>query len=269
MASIAPSVRARATLPTSALGIAKRTLLKFLRTPQLVVLGTIQGAMFLLIFRYVFGGAIGADGGLSYVDFLVPGFITTGILFSGIGAATGVAEDLEQGLVDRLRSLPIPRSAVLAGRALADTAMQVWGLLITTAIGFAVGFRIHGGVPDALAAFGLLLLLGFAFEWLFITLGLFAGNAQAAQGMALLVFPLTFVSSAYVPVQSMPGWMQAVATHQPITVMVDAVRALTQGPAAEALLGHSAGWYVVRSLLWAAAIVALFAPLAVARYRRG
>jgi ABC transporter DrrB family efflux protein len=268
MATIAPPVPPSATLPVSTLGIAKRTLLKFLRTPQLVVLGTIQGAMFLLIFRYVFGGAIGA-GGLNYVDFLVPGFITTGILFSGIGAATGVAEDLEQGFVDRLRSLPIPRSAVLAGRALADTAMQVWGLLITTAIGFAVGFRIHGGVVDALAAFGLLVVLGFAFEWLFITLGLFAGNAQAAQGMALLVFPLTFVSSAYVPVQSMPGWLQAVAEHQPITVMVDAVRALTQGPAAEALLGHAAGFYVVRSLLWAAAIVAIFVPLAVARYRRG
>jgi ABC-2 type transport system permease protein len=268
MATIAPPVRPSASLATSTLGIAKRTLLKFLRTPQLVVLGTIQGAMFLLIFRYVFGGAIGA-GGLNYVDFLVPGFITTGILFSGIGAATGVAEDLEQGFVDRLRSLPIPRSAVLAGRALADTAMQVWGLLITSAIGFAVGFRIHGGVLDALAAFGLLLALGFAFEWLFITLGLFAGNAQAAQGMALLVFPLTFVSSAYVPVQSMPGWLQAIAEHQPITVMVDAVRALTQGPAAEALLGHSAGFYVVRSLLWAAAIVAVFVPVAVARYRRG
>jgi ABC-2 type transport system permease protein len=268
MATIAPPIRPSASLPTSALGIAKRTLLKFLRTPQLVVLGTIQGAMFLLIFRYVFGGAIGA-GGLNYVDFLVPGFITTGILFSGIGAATGVAEDLEQGFVDRLRSLPIPRSAVLAGRALADTAMQVWGLLITSAIGFAVGFRIHGGVLDALAAFGLLLALGFAFEWLFITLGLFAGNAQAAQGMALLVFPLTFVSSAYVPVQSMPGWLQAIAEHQPITVMVDAVRALTQGPAAEALLGHSAGFYVVRSLLWAAVIVAVFVPVAVARYRRG
>jgi ABC-2 type transport system permease protein len=268
MATIAPPVRPSASLATSTLGIAKRTLLKFLRTPQLVVLGTIQGAMFLLIFRYVFGGAIGA-GGLNYVDFLVPGFITTGILFSGIGAATGVAEDLEQGFVDRLRSLPIPRSAVLAGRALADTAMQVWGLIITSAIGFAVGFRIHGGVLDALAAFGLLLALGFAFEWLFITLGLFAGNAQAAQGMALLVFPLTFVSSAYVPVQSMPGWLQAIAEHQPITVMVDAVRALTQGPAAEALLGHSAGFYVVRSLLWAAVIVAVFVPVAVARYRRG
>ncbi|HEV8163438.1 MAG TPA: ABC transporter permease, partial [Actinomycetota bacterium] len=220
------------SLWTSTLGIAKRSVLKFLRTPQLVVLGTIQGAMFLLIFRYVFGGAIGA-GGLSYVDFLVPGFITTGVLFAGMGAAAGVAEDLEQGFVDRLRSLPIPRSAVLAGRALADTGMQIWGLVITTAIGFAVGFRIHGSVLDAVAAFGLLILLGFAFEWLFITLGMFAGSAQAAQGLALMVFPLTFVSSAYVPVETMPGWLQAFAEHQPLTVMVDAVRALTQGPAAE------------------------------------
>jgi ABC-2 type transport system permease protein len=268
MTTVAPSRQASARFPASTLGIAKRTLLKFLRTPQLVVLGTVQGAMFLLIFRYVFGGAIGA-GGLNYVDFLVPGFITTGILFTGMGAAAGVAEDLEQGFVDRLRSLPIPRSAVLAGRALADTAMQVWGLAITTGIGFAVGFRIHGSPVDALAAFGMLLVLGFAFEWLFITLGLFAGNAQAAQGMALMVFPLTFVSSAYVPVESMPGWLQAFAQHQPITVMVDAVRALSQGPAAEAVLGHGAGYYVIRSLLWAVAIVAVFAPLAVARYRRG
>jgi ABC-2 type transport system permease protein len=269
MATVAAPTANAAGLRASTLGIAKRGLLKYLRTPQLVVLGTIQGAMFLLIFRYVFGGAIGAGGGLNYVDFLVPGFITTGILFSGMGAAAGVAEDLEQGFVDRLRSLPIPRSAVLAGRALADTAVLVWGLLITTAIGFAVGFRVHGSLADALAAFGLLVVLGFAFEWLFITLGLFAGSAQAAQGLALMVFPLTFVSSAYVPVESMPGWLQAFAQHQPITVMVDAVRALTQGPAAEALLGHGAGFYVVRSLLWASGIVVVFAPLAVARYRRG
>src|SRR5512132_2735340 len=268
MATIAAPTSHSAGLGVSTLGIAKRTLLKFLRTPQLVVVGTLQGALFLLIFRYVFGGAIGA-GGLSYVDFLVPGFITTGILFAGMGAATGIAEDLEQGFVDRLRSLPIPRSAVLAGRALADTGMQIWGLVITTAIGFAVGFRIHGSVLDAVAAFGLLILLGFAFEWLFITLGMFAGSAQAAQGLALMVFPLTFVSSAYVPVETMPGWLQAFAEHQPLTVMVDAVRALTQGPAAELQLGHSAGYYVIRSLVWAAAIVAVFAPIAVARFRRG
>jgi ABC transporter DrrB family efflux protein len=269
MATIAPPIQRSAGLAASTLGIAKRGLLKYLRTPQLVVLGTIQGGLFLLIFRYVFGGAIGPDGGLDYVDFLVPGFITTGILFAGMGAAAGVAEDLEQGLVDRLRSLPIPRSAVLAGRALADTAVLVWGLLITAAIGFAVGFRIHGSVAHALAALGLLVVFGFAFEWLFITLGLFAGTPQAAQGLALLVFPLTFVSSAYVPVETMPGWLQAVAEHQPITVMVDAVRVLTQGPAAAALLGHGAGFYVVRSLLWAAAIVVVFVPVAVARYRRG
>jgi ABC-2 type transport system permease protein len=268
MTTMAATTVRSASLWTSTIGIAKRSVLKFLRTPQLVILGTIQGAMFLLIFRYVFGGAIGA-GGLSYVDFLVPGFITTGVLFAGMGAAAGVAEDLEQGFVDRLRSLPIPRSAVLAGRALADTGMQIWGLIITTAIGFAVGFRIHGSVLDAVAAFGLLILLGFAFEWLFITLGMFAGSAQAAQGLALMVFPLTFVSSAYVPVETMPGWLQAFAEHQPLTVMVDAVRALTQGPAAELQLGHGAGYYVIRSLVWAAAIVAVFAPIAVARFRRG
>jgi ABC-2 type transport system permease protein len=263
MASVAAPGRPSATLATSTLGIARRGLLKYLRTPQLVVLGTIQGALFLLIFRYVFGGAIGA-GGLDYVDFLVPGFITTGILFSGMGAAAGIAEDLQQGLVDRLRSLPIPRSAVLAG-----TAVLVWGLLITAAVGFAVGFRLHGSPTDALAAFGLLVVFGFAFEWLFLTLGLYAGTPQAAQGLALLVFPFTFVSSAYVPVETMPGWMQAFAEHQPVTVMVDAVRVLTQGAAAEALLGHTAGFYVARALAWSAAILAVFVPLAVARYRRG
>lgn len=262
------SARPSAGLAASTLGIARRGLLKFLRTPQLVVVGTVQSALFLLIFRYVFGGAIGV-GGLDYVDFLVPGFITTGLLFAGMGAAAGMAEDLEQGFVDRLRSLPIPRSSVLAGRAVADTALLVWSLAITSAVGFAVGFRLHGGLAAALAAFGLLLVFGFAFEWMFLTLGLFAGTAQAAQGLALMVFPLTFVSSAYVPVSSMPGWLQAFAEHQPITVMVDAVRVLTQGPAAEALLGHTAGFYVTRSLAWSAAILAVFVPLAVARYRRG
>jgi ABC-2 type transport system permease protein len=262
MATVPASLRRSAGLPASTLGIARRGLLKFVRTPQLVVVGTIQSALFLLIFRYVFGGAITA-GGLDYVDFLVPGFITTGLLFAGMGAAAGVAEDLEQGFVDRLRSLPIPRSAVLAGRALADTTLLLWSLAVTSAVGFAVGFRLHGGLAGALAAVGLLLVLGFAFEWMFITLGL------VAQGLALMVFPLTFVSSAYVPVESMPGWLQAFAEHQPLTAMVDAVRALTQGQAAEALLGHGAGFYVVRALAWSAAILAVFVPLAVARYRRG
>jgi ABC transporter DrrB family efflux protein len=184
-------------------------------------------------------------------------------------AATGMAADLEEGFVDRVRSLPIPRSSVLLGRALGDTVVLVWGLTITTAIGFAVGFRVHGSPAEALAAFALLVAFGFAFEWLFLALGMVAGNAQAAQGFALLVFPLTFVSSAYVPVETMPGWMKMFAENQPITVMVDAIRGLTQGPAAVALLDHPTAWYVSRSLLWAVAIAGVFAVLAVMRFRRG
>ncbi len=252
----------------SSVVVARRAALRYLRTPQLIVLGTIQGAMFLLIFRYVFGGAI-EIGGIRYVDFLVPGFVTTSVLFAGMNAATAMAEDLEQGFVDRLRSLPIARGSVLAGRALADTAWGTWGLLVTAALGFAVGFRLHAPVTHGLTAVGLCVAFAFAFEWLFIVLGLFAGTAQAAQGMALLVFPLTFVSSAYVPVSSMPGWMQAFADHQPLTYMVDAVRALTQGAQAEALLGHPAAYFVTRAALWAMGVVVVFAPIAIARFRRG
>ena len=258
----------RAGFVTSSLTVAHRTVLKFLRTPQLVVVGTIQGAIFLLIFRYVFGGAISTPG-LGYVDFLVPGFITTGVLFSGTGAAAGVAEDVEGGLFDRLRSLPIRRSAAPTGRALADTALVTWGLVITAALGFAVGFRVHTDLASALAAFGLCVVFGFAFEWLFMCIGLYSGGAQAAQGMSLLVFPLTFVSSAYVPVSTMPGWMQPVAKYQPLTYMVDAVRTLTQGHPAEAALGHTAGYYVGFSLLWAVGLTLVFAPIAIRKYRRG
>jgi ABC-2 type transport system permease protein len=269
MAVIAAAPATRTTrLGPSTLQIAQRSLLRYMRTPQLIVLGTIQGAMFLLIFRYVFGGAIPIKGGIPYVDFLVPGFITTGVLFTGMNAATGAAEDLQQGFVDRLRSLPVPRLSFLTGRAIADTAWNAWGLIVATAIGFAVGFRIHGPVQDSLAAFGLCVVFGFAFEWLFILLGLMAGTPQAAQGMALLVFPFTFVSSAYIPVSSMPGWMQAFAAHQPVTYMVDAVRSLSQGHAAEVLIGHSTGYLVTGSLLWALGFVVVFAPLAGLKYSR-
>jgi ABC-2 type transport system permease protein len=264
----APLPRGTTGLATSTLIVARRAMLRYLRTPQLLVLGTVQMAGFMLVYRYVFGGAIDA-GGIPYVDYLIPGFVTTGVLFTGIGAAVAMAEDVQHGFVDRLRSLPIPRSSVLAARALADTAILTWSLGVTTAIGFAVGFRLHGAALDALAAFGLVIVFGYVFEWVFITVGLFAGNAQAAQGLGLLVFPLTFISSAYVPVDSMPGPLQAFAEHQPLTYMVDAVRALTLGPAGERLLGHPASYFVIRALLWAAAILAVAVPLAVARYRRG
>jgi ABC-2 type transport system permease protein len=255
------------SMSTSTMQVTRRGLLRYFRTPQLVVLGTIQGALFLLIFRYVFGGAMSIHG-TSYVNFLVPGFVTTGVLFAGQGAATAVAEDLQQGFVDRLKSLPVPRACFLAGRAIADSVWTTWGLLVAIAVGLGVGFRPDGSGAGDLAALGLCIVFGFAFEWLFLVIGLLAGTPQAAQGMAFLVFPLTFVSSAYVPVTSMPGWLQAFAQHQPVTYMVGAVRALTLGPASAEQLGHSAGYFTAWALVWAAGIVLVFAPLAVRLYRR-
>ena len=252
-----------ATAAATAATVAGRTLRKFVRTPQLIVVGALTSAMFLLIFRYVFGGAIDT-GAVSYVDFLIPGLDAAGALYSGMGAAVGVAEDLESGLFDRLRSLPVPRSAILLGRSLADTALVGWA----TAITVALGFRIHGGVPAALLAFVLCLVYGAAFTWPFITMGLVAGTAQAAQGMSFLAFPIVFVSSAYVPVESMPSWLQPIAEHQPLTSMVGSVRALALGDDAEGVLGHSAGWFAVRALLWSAAIVAVFVPLATRKFAR-
>jgi ABC transporter DrrB family efflux protein len=248
--------------------VTRRALLRYVRTPQLIVMATIQMAMFFLIYRYMFGGAIRSVG-FPYVDYLVPGFIATGVLFSGIGAAVATAEDLQQGFIDRLRSLPIPRSSVLVARALADTAILTLSCAATVGIAFAVGFRLHGSVLDGLAAFGLVVVFGFAFEWLFVTMGLFAGNSQAAQGMGMIVFPFAFISSAYIPVSTMPGWLQAFAKHQPLTPMVDAVRALTLGGDAQHLLGHPSSYFVVRALIWAGAIIAVSLPIAVARYRRG
>lgn len=264
----APDQRGTGLLVSTVL-IAKRAVLTFLRTPQLVLVGTLQLVGFLVVFRYVFGGAFGTYKGLSYVDFAVPGFIAAGVPFTLIGTAVVMAEDLHTGFVDRLRSLPFPSAAVLTGRVLADTAVLVWSLAIATAIGFAIGFRLNGSVMAGLAAFGLCLVFGFAFSWVFITLGLLAGNGQAAQGMALVIFPVTFGSSAYVPVSTMPGWLRAFAENQPVTWMADSVRALTLGGRAEEVLGHGAGYFVVRALLWSAAITAVFFGLAVARFRRG
>lgn len=267
IATAAPSNRGAGLLAGSAL-VTQRVLLKFIRTPQLVIGGLVQMALFLVCFRYVFGGAIAATGDVPYVDFLVPGFIATGVLFAMIGSAVGVAEDLEQGFVDRLRSLPIPRSSLLTGRLVADTVAVVLNLAVATLIGFLIGFRLHGSVGGGLAAFGLCVVFAFAFGWVFLTLGLFARTGQAAQQMSMAVFPFTFLSSAYVPVATMPTWLRVFAENQPITPMVDAVRALTLGGAAPAMFGHDAVYFVIRALIWTAVIVAVFAPLAVLRYKR-
>ena len=263
-----PAANEGASYPGASAQVAARTLRKFVRTPALIIAGTAQGVLFLLIFRYVFGGAVAHTGNLAYVDFLVPGFVVTGVLFQGMGAASGVADDVEGGLFDRLRSLPIRTLSIITGRVCADTVLVGWGVLVMTVVGFAVGFRIGGSVSDALAAFGLTILYGFAFVWMFIFMGLAAGSPQAAQSVSFLVFPLSFVSSAYVPVATMPGWMQGFATNQPMTQMVNTVRLLTGGPAAQHLLGHPVSYYLVPSLLWTAGLIAVFAPLAVWRLKR-
>jgi ABC-2 type transport system permease protein len=263
-----PPDQPRASFLTTALTTARRTLLQFFRTPQVLIQSSVQGALFLFMFRYVFGGAINTGGGLNYVNFLVPGFLVTAILWTGMSAAAGVAEDGATGVYDRLRSLPIPRSAVMLGRALADTALVSWSLLVTGALGFAIGFRTHGGFAGFLAGVGLTVVAGFAFTWVFILMGLVSGNAQAAQGLSMLVIPLSFISSANVPIASMPGWMQPFAANQPISVIINAVRSLMSGGTDVVGIGHTTAYWIVLSLVWCAAITAVFGALCVARFSR-
>ena len=258
----------QASLTRSTLVIARRTLLRHVRTPQLIVVGIVQMLMFFFMYRYLFGGAIHIPG-MSYVDFMAPGFIATASLYTGVGTAVAIAEDQNEGFIDRLRSLPMPRSAVLLGRAAADTILITGYALFGVGLAFALGFRLHGSALSALAALVGVVVFAFAFEWLFVMMGLFASNGQAAQGMGMIVYPFIFISSAYVPVATMPGWLQTFANHQPLTYMVDAVRSLTLGSHSQALLGHQDSHYFLAALLSALLIVAIAMPLAVARYRRG
>ena len=238
--------------------VALRALRKYIRTPSLSILGIVQSVMFLFSFRYVFGGAMHV-GATSYVDFLVPAYVASIVLFTGGGIAVAVAEDKAQGFTDRLLSLPVPRYALVVGRTIADSATNVWSILSTAAFGFLFGFRLPGSWQDGVAALGLCVAYAVVFTIVFIVMGLFAPNAQAAQGMSLIAFVFAFLSSAYVPATSMPGWLQPFSKYQPITPMVDAVRSLLAGSSSDVGL----------ALAWCALLVAIFTPIAVVRYRRG
>lgn len=259
--------RSGARWAVTAAEVATRTLRQYMRTPQLMLSSVAATATFIVLFRYIFGGAIDV-GAVSYVDFLIPGMVLTSVLITGTGTAVGVAEDAEKGLVDRLRSLPVPRLALLAGRALGDMGILAWGIVVTAGLGFLVGFRLHGSVAQGLLALVVCLVAGFAFVWVFICLGLVSSNAQAAQGTAFLTYPVVFVSSAYVPVDTLPGWTQPIAEHQPVSAMANAVRSLALGDPALAGLDHTTAYWVTLSLAWSAGIVAIFAMLAVVLYRR-
>jgi ABC-2 type transport system permease protein/oleandomycin transport system permease protein len=213
-----------------------------------------------LLFVYVFGGAIETPG-LEYADFLIPGIIVQSMVFGGFVTALGLADDLKKGLMDRFRSLPMSRSAVLTGRTLADVFSNVVQLVVMVGVGLLVGFSFKTGLLEIVAGIFLLLLIGYAFSWVFAFIGLTASSAEAANAFGFTVlFPMTFVSSAFVPVESMPSWLEVVAENNPFTKMVNAARDL--------FLDTPAGNDVWLAVLWSLAIVAVFAPLSAWRYRR-
>jgi ABC-2 type transport system permease protein/oleandomycin transport system permease protein len=239
----------------------RRNLSIWLKVPAFIAFTVIQPVMFTLLFRYVFGGAIatGARGG--YVDFLLPGVIGQTAGFTSFGTAISLAQELKKGSIDRLRSMPIARSAVLLGRLAADTVRLLITILTIVAVGYAVGFRFYGGVVEAIEMILLSLVLGVVTCCVSAYIGLAIKDEESVQAFGLIwVFPLTFVSSAFVPVQSMPGWLQAFAQNNPITQMVDAMRALA--------LGVPVGDHVWVGLLWMLGVLAVFGPLAVRAYRR-
>jgi ABC-2 type transport system permease protein/oleandomycin transport system permease protein len=241
------------------LTLTKRNILNHIRIPESFFFATVQPIMFVLLFRYVFGGAIQTPEA-NYVNYLMPGIFVQTVVFGSVSTGIGLAEDLQKGLIERFRALPMSRSAVLAGRTTADLCRNVFVVIVMTAVGFAVGFRPTTGV--FLYVCGCLLILAFAYaiSWGMAVIGLTAPNSETAQVMSFpLLFPLTFASSAFVPVSSMPSWLQGFATYQPVSVTVTACRALMIG-------GPTASW-VAQSVLWAIGITAVMMPLAIRRYR--
>ncbi len=238
-----------------------RNLLTILRLPQLLVFATIQPLLFVLMFRYVFGGSIRIPG-VDYVNYLMPGIFAQVVAFGAVQTAVGLAEDRNRGLVERLRSLPMARYALLAGRTLADLVRNVFVVTLMLGIGFAVGFRLQTDVPKLLLGMAVLLLFGFSLSWIFAWVGLSVPNAETAQAAAFpVLLPLVFASSAFVSTASMPDWLATFAEHQPVTAAVNAMRAL--------VLGGPWGAEVLASLAWTAGILLVFVPLAIHRYRAG
>jgi ABC-2 type transport system permease protein/oleandomycin transport system permease protein len=239
-----------------------RNLTALRRMPQLLVFATVQPVIFVLLFRYVFGGAIKIPG-VDYVNYLMPGVFAQTVVFGAIQTGIGLAEDLNKGLIERFRSLPMARSAVLAGRTVADLVRNVFVVLLMVAIGYLVGFRVQTGFLGFVGGVVVMLLFGFSLTWIFAIVGLAARDAETAQAASFpILAPLVFASSAFVVVASMPGWLQGFAKYQPVSIAIDAVRSLMLGgqfhdPAK-----------VLASLAWSFGIVAVFAPLAVRQYRR-
>jgi ABC-2 type transport system permease protein/oleandomycin transport system permease protein len=243
-----------------ALLLAERNLRRLPRNPDLLVGVTFQPIMFVVLFTYVFGGAI-VTPGFKYIDFFLPGIVIQMIAFTGYATSLGISDDLRKGLIDRFRSLPIARSAVIAGRTFSDIAMNVIALATMLAVGFIVGFSFNASAAEIVAGLVLVLLFGYAMSWVYAFIGLISSTPESASALiTIIIFPLTFVSSVYVPTQSMPTVLRAIANANPITTIVDALRALW--------LGAHAGTDIWVGLIWCVAIIAVFSVLATDRYRR-
>jgi ABC-2 type transport system permease protein/oleandomycin transport system permease protein len=240
-----------------------RNLLNITRNPQLVVFATIQPIIFVVMFRYVFGGAIQGSlpAGQSYIDYLMPGIFVQTIVFGVLTTGVGLADDLTKGLIDRFRSLPMARSAVLVGRTSADLVRNFFVVILMSAVGFLVGWTIGTNVWGLLGALAIILAFSYSLSWVFAIVGLTVRDSETAQAVSFpILAPLVFASSAFVPVATMPSWLQGWAENQPVSIVVDAARALT--------IGGPTAKYVLEALAWIVGITLVCAPLAVARYRR-
>ncbi len=240
--------------------LARRNLVQIPRIPELLVFATIQPVMFVLLFRYVFGGAVDV-GGESYVNYLMAGIFVQTVAFGAVSTGIGLSEDLQKGLVDRFRSLPMARSAVLTGRTIADLVRNLFVVLVMLLVGILVGFRPEAGLTGWAGAIGLLLLLSFSFSWIGATVALLLRSTEAVQSAGFIwLFPLTFASSAFVMTDNMPGILKSFADHQPITQVIDAVRGF--------LLDQPVGSHGWQALAWCVGILVVFVPLSVSLYRR-
>src|SRR3989344_1294641 len=240
------------------IAMTRRGLLRYVRLPQLLVFSTIQPILFLLLFTYVFGGAIKTPG-LNYLNFLVPGILVQVVIFGSVQTGVGLAEDLNKGMIDRFKSLPMARSAVLMGRTLADLVRNILVMVLMITVAFIMGFRAEGGFMGLLLAMALIALFGFAFSWISASIGLSVKNTETAQVAGFIwVFPLVFASSIFVPINTMPDWLQVFANINPITVTVNTVRALIL----DTPMGDS--WW--QSMIWIFGLLVDFSLLAVLQY---
>ncbi|MFJ2820118.1 ABC transporter permease [Streptomyces toxytricini] len=257
---------------SDSLVIAQRNVLRLTRIPEMVVFGLVQPIMFVVLFSFVFGGSMmigGSTSAAGYREFLMAGIFAQTVTFATAGAGAGIADDMHKGLIDRFRSLPMARGAVLTGRTLADLAQTTLTLAVLAVVALLVGWRIHEGIPKALLAFALLLLLGYAFSWIGALIGLSVRTPEAATSGGLIwLFPVTFVSNAFVPTENMAGWLQPIAEWNPFSATVQACRELFGNPGVSPSDAWPMEHPVAASVLWSVLIVAVFRTLAVRKYRR-